>query len=286
MALHCTALHCTAPPPPFSCGPRPLGCSVWWKAQNHAGGVVIPFPASIDRHKMAKQVTTQSLLRKYSAQWDAAVRHPFVSACGDGDVYPGDFDMWVAQDYLFVLQFSRMAGRLLGAAPNVHLIDLLLGGLAALQAELQWFRGLASRRNIDLSWAESAQPHATNKRYQEFMEATGQRDFAVQMVAFWAIEKVYNQAWREQEGGKKGGQYEECVARWGSPEFAEYVLQLEAAADNALSGVNEGSELAAEVEQTFLSVAELEVHFWEMCSTRSSTTTSSGTFEIHDTLSS
>ena len=55
----------------------------------------------------------QELLKKYSQNWKNATRHPFLEECKLGTIKPQQFNTWLVQDYLFVINFTRMVAKIL-----------------------------------------------------------------------------------------------------------------------------------------------------------------------------
>ncbi|MFQ5604951.1 MAG: TenA family transcriptional regulator [bacterium] len=197
----------------------------------------------------------ETLIAKHPQAWKLATRHPFLNNCKTAAIQPGQFNTWLVQDYLFVTEFTRMAARLLATAPVRH-FDTLLGGLAALKDELNWFRDKAAERRLELGVSRQA----PCTRYCQFMEKLAPEPYPVQAVAFWAIELAYNQAW--QLPGKMATPYDEFADRWGSPDFTAYVNLLAQQADEVLQEVR--PEIAERAEQAFLEVCALEKDFWQM----------------------
>ncbi|CAM9921627.1 unnamed protein product, partial [Phaeothamnion confervicola] len=113
------------------------------------------------------------------------------------------------QDYLFVQEFSRTAGRLLAAAPPRD-FPLVMGGIAALDSELAWFSAAAREKQ--------PAPHPVNEEYWALMRKIGADTYAVQLAAFWAIERVYNEGWRLSSGAAREP-FVECQRRWSSHAF-------------------------------------------------------------------
>ncbi|TVQ05760.1 MAG: TenA family transcriptional regulator [Leptolyngbya sp. DLM2.Bin27] len=203
-------------------------------------------------------LSCQSLLQTHPAAWQGATIHPFLTGCHSGSLQSAQFNTWLVQDYLFVKDFTRMVGRVLGTAPDDH-IDVLLAGLGALKDELLWFEAKAAERDLDLA----TPPQPTCQRYCEFMASLALQPYAVQATALWAIEYAYNQGW--QIPGPMPPPYTEFADRWGNPGFTDYVDLLGAQADAALSVANDTAQ--ARAEQAFLRVAELEAAFWQMAFT-------------------
>lgn len=200
-------------------------------------------------------LTCAKLLSAHSEAWQSATVHPFLQQCQQGTIEPSQFNTWLVQDYLFVVEFTRLAASLLAAAPAGH-FDTLLGGLGAIKDELLWFQAKADERSLTLSTA----PQPACWKYHEFMRQIAAQSYAIQATTFWAIELAYNQGW--QTHSPMPNPYTEFADRWGNPGFTDYVKVLEQQADSALVNINESEK--SQVEQAFLEVARLEKDFWQM----------------------
>ena len=199
-------------------------------------------------------LTCKQLLQHTQA-WQEATVHPFLEQCKLGTIQPQQFNTWLVQDYLFVVDFTRMVGRLLAIAPPHH-FDLILGGLSAIKDELNWFKAKASERQLDLD----TQKQPTCIEYCDYMHSLAPMPYPVQATAFWTIELAYNQGW--QLPGVMPEPYTEFADRWGNAGFTEYVKLLEQQADEALQTASETVQHQA--ESAFLQVARLEKDFWQM----------------------
>lgn len=200
-------------------------------------------------------LTCQQLLQNHRQVWQEATVHPFLEQCKSGTIKPEQFNTWLVQDYLFVLEFTRMAGRLLASAPPEH-FDVILSGLSALKDELNWFKEKAADRQLNLS----TQKQSTCAEYCNFMHSLGAMPYPVQATAFWAIELAYNQGW--QLPGQMPEPYNEFADRWGNPSFTDYVKCLESQANEVLQTVPK--TVKQQAEDAFLKVASLEKDFWQM----------------------
>lgn len=200
-------------------------------------------------------LTCQQLLEHHAETWENATVHPFLTQCRTGEILPQQFNCWLVQDYLFVVDFTRMTARLLAAAP-VHHFDTLLSGLAALEDELLWFQNKATERQLNL--VVPRQPTCTE--YCGYIASLALAPYAVQATAFWAIEYAYNQGW--QLPGHMVPPYDEFANRWGNSAFTEYVHLLKQQADESLEAV--APEVQQQAEAAFLDVAKLEKDFWQM----------------------
>jgi thiaminase/transcriptional activator TenA len=200
-------------------------------------------------------LTCQQLLQKHAQAWQAATVHPFLKECQQGTIQPQQFNTWLVQDYLFVVDFTRFVARILAIAPPYH-FDILLAGLSALKDELNWFQAKAAERQLHLD--TDKQPASIE--YCEYMQSLTAMPYAVSATALWAIELAYNQGW--QLPGTMPPPYAEFADRWGNPDFTTYVSYLEKQADAALSSASE--DVQQQTELAFLNVARLEKDFWQM----------------------
>ncbi len=200
-------------------------------------------------------LTCQQLLQKHTQSWQEATVHPFLVQCKLGTIQQKQFNTWLVQDYLFVVDFTRMVGRILANAPSQH-FDVILGGLVALKDELNWFKEKAALQKLDLD----TQKQLTCSEYCDYMNSLAAMPYPVQATAFWAIELAYNQGW--QLPGVMPEPYTEFADRWGNPGFTNYVKLLEQQADQGLQTASESIQHQA--EEAFLKVARLEKDFWQM----------------------
>lgn len=200
-------------------------------------------------------LTCKQLLQNHAQAWHEATVHPFLEQCKLGTIQPEQFNTWLVQDYLFVVDFTRMVGRALASAPPHH-FDVILGGLIALKDELNWFKEKAAQRQLNLDTAK--QP--TCIEYCEYMQSLATMPYPVQASTFWAIEFAYNQGW--QLPGVMPKPYTEFADRWGNPGFTEYVKFLEQQADQVLQTAS--ATVQKQAEEAFLRVAKFEKDFWQM----------------------
>lgn len=200
-------------------------------------------------------LTCQTFLSNHAQAWESATVHPFLTQCQAGKIQPQQFNTWLVQDYLFVVEFTRMQAQVIRKAP-IHHLDTLLAGMGSIKDELNWFRDKATERNLDL--ASSRQP--TCEEYCTLMGSLASLPYAVHAVALWAIELAYNQGW--QKPGPMPAPYTEFAERWGNPGFTDYVKLLEIQADEALATASQSVQQQAEA--TFVQIAVLEQAFWQM----------------------
>lgn len=179
--------------------------------------------------------------------WTAATRHPFLDAVREGTITDGAFDRWLCQDALFVADLLTFQARLLARAPCAAQ-GTLVGGCAALVAELDWFAEQAAVRGLDLD--VPALP--TTLRYRNLLQRLDDAPYPAAVTALWVIERVYLLGWTSAKSPTSP--FGEFIDHWTVPDFAGYVDAL-----GALASADEHRDLIAEV-------LRLEVDFWNMVS--------------------
>ena len=159
------------------------------------------------------------------------------------------FDRWLAQDYRFVADLLRFQARLLGRAPR-SAQPVLAAGAVALVDELAWFEQQAARRHLELD----VDPLPATVADGRLLDRLDGVEVAVALAMLWTLERTYLDAWTYAAPGAPA--YQEYVAHWTTPPFAEYVTALAAATD-ALGG-------RTDLDPLFTDVVAAEIGFWDM----------------------
>ncbi len=189
-----------------------------------------------------------SLIRNAGALWQQATRSPFLNALAAGTLPADAFRRWLSQDYLFAQGLTVFQATLIAKVPrDCH--KPLIGGLAALEHEMDWFEAQARRLGIDLDIA----PHPTCRRYTDFLIRCGHTEpYPVLLAVLVGVEVSYLAAWSALE---PVGPYAEFIERWSSAAFADYVAALRALAERCPHGA---------AQDYFNMALEHERDFWTM----------------------
>jgi thiaminase/transcriptional activator TenA len=188
------------------------------------------------------------LIQHAGRLWDEATRAPLLEALGGGTLPVEAFHRWLAQDYLFAKDLTAFQATLLAKAPrDCH--KALVGGLGALDKELEWFESHARRLHVDLD----IPPHPTCQRYTDFLLRCAHTEvYPILIAMLFGVEASYLAAW---SAFAPAGPYAEFIARWSSGDFAAYVQALGRLADR------HPHEAA---QQHFNEVLVHEREFWKM----------------------
>lgn len=213
------------------------------------------------------EVSIETWVKKHDLIYIGATRHPFIHSIRDGSVDINNYKRWLSQDYLFVRKFVPFVASVLVKAckepDDENDMGILLAGMASLNDEIAWFKKEAAKWDIQLT---GITPSKTNQKYWRFLESLMHPDvsYTVAMVAFWAIEAVYQQSFAHclEEDAKTPPELREACERWGSQEFAQYCDSLKKIANRLLAKAS--NDVRGKAEAAFVEVLEEEIEFWNM----------------------
>lgn len=156
--------------------------------------------------------------------WNEATRARFLDAVGDGTLPEEAFTRWLVQDYRFVTGLTKFVALAVAKTPR-RAQPVLVQGLVALDAELEWFESHARERDLDLD----ARPHPVCRRYVDYLIVAGySQPMEVLLAILYGVEVAYTVGWGRLEAE---GPYAEFIDRWTHPDFQEYVAELRSLAD-------------------------------------------------------
>ncbi|CAH2053508.1 unnamed protein product, partial [Thlaspi arvense] len=222
---------------------------------------------AISMEKPEKKGVIDTWLDKHRSIYTAATRHAFVASIRDGSVALSSFRTWLGQDYLFVRGFVPFVANVLiragKEAGETSDMEVVLGGLASLNDEIEWFKSEGSKWDVDFS---TVVPQKANQEYGRILEAlmSSEVKYPVLMTAFWAIEAVYQESFAHclENGNKTPAELTGACHRWGNDGFKQYCSSVKNVAERCLA--NASGEALAEAEDVLVLVLEQEVAFWEM----------------------
>lgn len=198
--------------------------------------------------------------------WTAQYNHPFVQGIGDGTINLNAFKHWVRQDYLFLLEYSRLF-----AMAIVRSIDLgtmkKFAQLAqtTLELEMDLHRSYAQNFGISSQDLESETKSPTCQGYSDFLLRTASIGSYPELIA-----ALLPCMWSFNEIGLKlksnGLPQEELCSRWilmySDPEFGELGAWCRNLLDQIALELPEKDLLKMEI--AFLISSRYEYLFWEM----------------------
>lgn len=113
---------------------------------------------------------SETLRREAEPLWKTIHAHPFVAGIGDGTLPPDRFRHYMCQDYIFLIEYSRVLA--LAVAKSERLEDMgrfadLLN--ATLNTEMDLHRGFAAKFGISSEELETTRPAPACRAYTDYL---------------------------------------------------------------------------------------------------------------------
>lgn len=206
-------------------------------------------------------------LREATADiWNAQKQHPFVRGIGDGTLDKDRFRFWIRQDYLFLIEYSRLHAMATARAPDLETMGQFANLVhETLHQEMGLHRSYCADIGIDPAELEREQMAPTTRGYTDFMLRTATiGDFTELLAALLPCMWGFNEIGRTL--ASQGLPADEGYARWidmyASAEFTELVDWLRELTDRIGADLPESGR--ERMLQVFLVSSRYELAFWEM----------------------
>ncbi len=206
-------------------------------------------------------------LRQHAAPiWEADLKHPFVRGIADGSLPTEKFKFYLIQDYLFLLDYSRVFAHGVVKAPDeatMALFSQLLN--ETLNTEMDLHRGYCEKFGISAAEMETAPMAPTTHAYTRHILHVAQIGTLADVIAGvlpcqWGYAEIGTTL--AEQGGSPEPLYQEWIDMYASPEF----LALGERLRNLLNEItSESSPTENErLQKHFLFSSRYEYLFWEM----------------------
>lgn len=209
---------------------------------------------------------SEHLYHKLQPIWRKNHSHPFVREMGDGTLDPDKFRFYMVQDYLYLIDYSKLFA--LGAVKATNLEDI--GTFSSLldstiNEEMSLHRQYASRFGISAEELEAAEPSPITLAYTHYMLYSAQNGTLAELVAallpcmwsYWEIGKELN----EIPGASEHELYGDWIKMYSSEEFGELATWCIRLMDKTANGKSE--EELLKLENIFLNTTRFEYMFWD-----------------------
>jgi thiaminase/transcriptional activator TenA len=208
---------------------------------------------------------TQRLFAAARPQLQRQLAHPVVRGIAAGTLDERRFRRWLAQDYLFLLDYVRLFALAAARAPDGgtlgRLVDL---AHATFHDELSLHRAYAARFGLAERELEATQKSPVCAAYTDFLlrtAATG--DFAEVVAALLPCMWGYSEIGRAlaAEGPPAEPRYRQWVETYADPGFAELAAWCAGLLDRVAAGLP--AERVAACERAFRTSLDHELAFWD-----------------------
>jgi len=204
---------------------------------------------------------TVELRGSADAVWEAGHRHPFVRGVGDGTLEPERFNVWVRQDYLYLIEFARLHALGTARAPGLQAMtrfaDITQG---LLHMEMDLHRSYAAELGISSAQLEREEMLPTTQGYTDFLVRTAAVGDFVELTAallpcIWGYEEI---AQRLADADHPSDErYRRWIAMYASSEFAELAGWARELTDHA--GEDVGAAGRERARRAFLTSSRYEL---------------------------
>jgi len=209
---------------------------------------------------------TERLRQQAAGIWEAQHRHPFVRGIADGTLSLDRFKFWLGQDYVFLIEYSRLLALAAARSPDLENVIRFATLLKeTVGTEMNLHRAYAAEFGISLEELEKEVPAPTTRAYTDFLlrvATTG--DFAELAAALlpcmWAFSEIGQRLTTQPAPSDQ--RYVKWIAMYSSREFAELAQWCCSLLDSLAAGLPERD--LQKLETAFLTSSRYEWQFWEM----------------------
>ncbi len=210
-------------------------------------------------------------LRQFAAPiWEADLQHPFVRGIADGSLPTEKFKFYLIQDYLFLLDYSRVFAHGVIKAPDeatMALFSQLLN--ETLNTEMDLHRGYCEKFGISAAEMEQAPVAPTTHAYTRHVLHVAQSGTLAALISGvlpcqWGYAEIGTTL--AQQGGSPEPLYQEWIEMYASEEFLALGKWLRSLLNKLTA--ESGSAEKARLKEHFLLSSRYEYLFWEQAWTQ------------------
>ena len=207
---------------------------------------------------------TERLYQAAAPIWQQSLAHPFITALGDGSLPLENFRFYMRQDYVFLIEYSRLLALATAKAPDLETMARFANLLdVTLNQEMALHRSFAAECDITADDLATTQAAPTARAYtSHLLRVASLGDVAETVAALlpcqWGYAEI-GQALAQRGKPAAAPFYAQWIDTYASPEFAALSTWLREVLD-AYEGVSNTERLT----ETFCTSARYEYLFWEM----------------------
>lgn len=220
---------------------------------------------------MSEQFTDR-LWRKVQPIWEAYLDHPFVKGIGDGTLDKEKFKHYMKQDYVYLIEYSRVFAIGSAKAPDLKTMTMFANLLhGTLNMEMDLHREYAAKFGITNEDLEETEPSATMTAYTSYMLNVSQlggveNAIAAVLACAWS----YNYIGKEL-AKKPGALDHEFYGNWIKMYSSEEFTKLAETCKKMLNdiAVSKSKKELQALEDIVVKTSKFEYLFWDMAENQS-----------------
>ena len=193
--------------------------------------------------------------------------HPFITGVGDGSLDVVKFKYYVMQDYVYLIDYSRVLALASARAPDLKSMGWFAGLLdETLNVEMDLHRRYCAEFGITSQDLEATVAAPTTIAYTSYLlKLAHQGSFGEIVTSLmpcqWGYWEIADHLAR-QGAPTTAPLYAQWIEMYASPEFADLAHAIRTLADRIAAGA--GPDELAAMEVAYLTSLRLEHKFWDM----------------------
>ena len=207
---------------------------------------------------------THQLYQAAAPVWQQSLAHPFVRSLGDGSLPLENFRFYMSQDYVFLIEYSRLLALATAKAPSLETMARFAGLLdATLNHEMALHREFATECGITAEELAATQAAPTTRAYtSHLLRVASLGDVAETITALLPCQWGYTEIGQTlARRGKPADApfYAKWIDMYASEEFASLAAWLRELLDSY-----DGKTDPERLVEIFCRSARYEYLFWDM----------------------
>ena len=197
--------------------------------------------------------------------WSAIVDHPMVQRLGDGTLDEEPFRYWVRQDYVYLIDYSRVFALGAAKAPDLGRMGTFAELLdSTINTEMDLHRSYAAEFDISETELKNTRASPTTRGYTDFLVRTASNGsfgdiIAALLPCMWGFNETGK---RLEEAGKPDHEgYAKWIDMYAGDEFTELTDWCLDLMDDVAADAPERT--VARFRDLFLTSARYEYRFWD-----------------------
>ena len=213
------------------------------------------------------QSVSERLRQAAAPIWEKCLRHPFVTAIGDGTLPVEKFQYFMLQDYLYLFDYAKVFALGVVKAQDRALMQTFSQNVnAILNGEMNIHRAYMERLGITEDQVFAVKPALDNTSYTHYMLAVAESGGPMEIVAAilacsWSYAEI-GQALAKRPGAADHPFYGEWVRGYASENYAATNQALMALMDELAKDAT-GAQFDR-LEEIFVNCSRYELGFWDM----------------------
>jgi thiaminase (transcriptional activator TenA) len=207
---------------------------------------------------------TDQLQHAAADLWQAQFEHPFIRGIADGTIDPDRFRFYIRQDYLYLIDYTRVFAFACARAPRIELMERFAELTdSTIRTEMELHRAYAEEWGISREQLSAELPEPTTRAYTNFLLRTATLgDFGELVAALLPCMWGYSELGRHL--AQRPRPAEERCARWidmyASQAFADLAAWCRATCDAVAADT--GAAGRDRMQEAFVTCSRYELEFW------------------------